>query len=238
MGHVAAGVVVGAEPKGLVSEYSLIYAARVSPRATALPPSERRVSIVRAALRLIAAQGTMPTTREIAEEAGIAEGTIFRAFDTKERLVEAVVGETFCPAPIAEQMRGIDLDQPLRERLVALVTVLQGRFTEIFGVMSALGLTAPPADVEEHRGCRPECGHIPVDEQDPTVDTAWGDRRGRLLAFVEPDADQLTCTPAELVKYLRLFTFSASHPDIAEGQILPPQTIVAVVLDGVTRKAS
>ena len=37
--------------------------------------------------------------------------------------------------------------------------------------------------------------------------------------------------------YLRLFTFSASHPDIAEGQILPPQTIVSVVLDGVTRKA-
>lgn len=238
MDHVAAGGVVGARPEGLVSEHSLIYATGVSPRASALPPPERRVSIVRAALRLIAAQGTMPTTREIAEEAGIAEGTIFRAFDTKERLVEAVVGETFCPAPISVQLRDIDLALPLRERLVALVTVLQGRFTEIFGVMTALGLTAPPADVEEHRGCRPDSGHVPVDEQDPSVDTAWGDRRGQLLAFVEPDADQLTCTPAELVKYLRLFTFSASHPDIAEGQILPPQTIVAVVLDGVSRKAS
>ena len=238
MDHVGAGVVVGAEPKGLVSEHSLIYSADVSPRASALSPPERRVSIVRAALRLIAAQGTMPTTREIAEEAGIAEGTVFRAFDTKERLVEAVVGETFCPAPISVQLRDIDLDQPLRDRLIALVTVLQVRFTEIFGVMTALGLTAPPADVEEHRGCRPDSGHVPVDEQDPSVETAWGDRRGRLLAFVEPDADQLTCTPAELVKYLRLFTFSASHPDIAEGQILPPQTIVAVILDGVTRKAS
>jgi AcrR family transcriptional regulator len=210
----------------------------MSPRASALPPAERRVSIVRAALRLIAAQGTMPTTREIAEEAGIAEGTVFRAFDTKERLVEAVVGETFCPAPISVQLRDIDLGQPLRDRLVALVTVLQVRFTEIFGVMTALGLTAPPPEFEEHRGCRPDSGHVPVGEQDPSVDTAWGDRRGRLLAFVEPDADELTCTPAELVKYLRLFTFSASHPDIAEGQILPPHTIVAVVLDGVTRKAS
>jgi len=209
----------------------------MSPRASALPPAERRVSIVRAALRLIAANGTMPTTREIAEEAKIAEGTIFRAFDTKERLVEAVVGETFCPAPMSMQMQAIDLDAPLRERLVALVTVLQGRFTEIFGVMSALGLTAPPSDLEEHRGCRLDTGHVPVEEQDPAVDTAWGDRRNRLLAFVEPDADQLSCSPAELVRYLRLFTFSASHPDIAEGQILPPQTIVAVVLDGVTRKA-
>lgn len=235
MGHVAAGVLSSA--RAVVSERSLIYAARVSPRAAALSPPERRVSIVRAALRLIADTGTMPTTREIAEEAGIAEGTVFRAFDTKERLVEAVVGETFCPAPISVQMRAIDLDLPLRERLVALVTVLQGRFTEIFGVMTALGLTAPPADFEEHRGCRPDTGHVPVDEQDPDHDTVWGDRGARILAFVEPDADQLTCTPAELVKYLRLFTFSASHPEIAEGQILPPQTIVAVVLDGVTRKA-
>ena len=235
MERVAGGVRL--VPKPVVSEYSLTYAAGMSPRAAALSPPERRVSIVRAALRLIAANGTMPTTREIAEEAGIAEGTVFRAFDTKERLVEAVVGETFCPAPMAVQMQEIDLALPLRERLVAVVTILQARFTEIFGVMSALGLTAPPADVEEHRGCRPDTGHLPVAEQNPSLDTAWRDRRNRLIGFVEPDADVLTCTPAELVKYLRLFTFSASHPDIAEGQILPPRTIVAVVLDGVTRKA-
>lgn len=238
MEHVAAGVPVLTGHNTLVSERSLIYAAVVSPRASALPPAERRVSIVRAALRLISANGTMPTTREIAEEAGIAEGTIFRAFDTKERLVEAVVGETFCPAAISLQMQAIDLEEPLRERLVALVAVLQGRFTEIFGVMSALGLTAPPSDREEHRGCRPDTGHVPVDQQDPADESAWRGSPGRLLAFVEPLADELTCTPAELVTYLRLFTFSASHPDIAEGQILPPETIVSVVLDGVTRKAS
>ena len=211
----------------------------MSPRASALPPAERRVSIVRAALRLIAANGTMPTTREIAEEAGIAEGTMFRAFDTKERLVEAVVGETFCPAPISVQMQAIDLEQPLRERLVALVAVLQGRFTEIFGVMSALGLTraagGPRGAPRVPAGHRPR----PRGRAGPGADeSAWRGSPGRLLAFVEPSADELTCTPAELVTYLRLFTFSASHPDIAEGQILPPQTIVSVVLDGVTRKAS
>ncbi len=237
MEPVSAGVTVEVGPEHVVSERSLIYASLMSPRASALPPSERRVSIVRAALRLIADHGTMPTTREVAEAAGIAEGTVFRAFDTKERLVEAVVGEAFCPAPVAERMRAIDMALPLHERLVAVVTVFQSRFTEIFGVMSALGLSAPPADFEEHRGCRPDTGHVPVDEQDHDVDSAWGDHPGRLLRFVEPDADQITCSPADLITYLRLFTFSASHPDITQGQILPPQTIVAVVLDGVTRKA-
>ena len=126
---------------------------------------------------------------------------------------------------------------PLRERLVELVAVLQQRFTEIFGVMSALGLTAPPADYEEHRGCRPGRGHVPVEEQDPATDTDCGDRGQRLVAFIEPDADQISCTPFELMNYLRLFTFSASHPDISGGAVLPPETIVAVVLDGVRTSA-
>ena len=175
----------------------------------------------------------MPTTREIADAAGVAEGTIFRAFDTKERLVEAVVDEAFCPAPIAVQLRAIDVTLPLRERLVAVVTVLQVRFSEIFGVMGALGLTAPPAHFEEHRGCRPDTGHVPLEEQDLAVDSDWGPAGSRLQGFVDPDADQLACTPAELVRYLRLLTFSASHPEIADGATLSPQTIVDLLLDGV-----
>ena len=196
------------------------------------------MTIVASALGLIADRGTMPTTREIAEEAGIAEGTIFRAFDTKERLVEAVVGQAFCPAPISVRLRAIDMELPLRDRLVALVGVLQHRFAEIFGVMTALGLSAPPADFEEHRGCRPDTGHVPVEEQDPDDRSDWGDSTDRLRPFVEPDADQLSCTVDELLQYLRLFTFSASHPGISRGQILSPETIVDVVLEGVRRPAT
>ena len=132
----------------------------------------------------------MPTTREIAEEAGIAEGTVFRAFDTKERLVEAVVGETFCPAPISVQMQAIDMALPLRERLVALVTVFQGRFTEIFGVMTRARSHRPAGRTrEEHRGCRPDTGHVPVEEQDPAAESAWHGSPADCSPFVEPDAD-------------------------------------------------
>lgn len=210
----------------------------MSPRAPALPPTERRVSIVRSALALIRERGTLPTTREIAEAAGVAEGTVFRAFDTKERLVEAVVEEAFCPAPVAVRLAAIDEGLPLRERLVALVTVLQERFSEIFGVMGALGLTAPPAGVEEHRGCRPDTGHVPLDEQDLSHDNDCGPPGMRMQAFVEPFADQLTCSPADLVRYLRLLTFSASHPEISAGPILRPRAIVDLLLDGTLTPAA
>jgi hypothetical protein len=101
--------------------------------------------------------------------------------------------------------------------------------------MTALGLSAPPADFEEHRGCRPDSGHVPVEEQDPGDRSEWGDNTDRLRQFVEPDADQLSCSADELMQYLRLFTFSASHPGISRDQILSPETIVDVVLDGVRR---
>ena len=62
------------------------------------------------------------------------------------------------------------------------------------------------------------------------------------MELVSDLADQITCTPAELVTYLRLFTFSASHDEISDGNVLSPETIVDVVLTGVatrpTRKAS
>ena len=53
-------------------------------RAAALPADERRSMIVAAALPLLLEHGEMVKTRDIAAAAGIAEGTIFRVFATKD----------------------------------------------------------------------------------------------------------------------------------------------------------
>ena len=62
-----------------------------SRRAEALPADERRAMIVEAMLPLLLEHGEMVTTRQIAEAAGIAEGTIFRVFADKDELIAAVV---------------------------------------------------------------------------------------------------------------------------------------------------
>ncbi len=61
-------------------------AAHKSRRAESLPPDERRAMIIEAMLPLLLEHGEMVTTRQIAEAAGIAEGTIFRVFADKDEL--------------------------------------------------------------------------------------------------------------------------------------------------------
>ena len=62
-----------------------------STRARPMPVDERRAAIARATLPLIAAHGHEVTTRQIADAAGVAEGTLFRVFDDKEAMIDAAV---------------------------------------------------------------------------------------------------------------------------------------------------
>ena len=64
----------------------------VSPRATSMSPDERRKAIVTALVPLLVERGGEVTTREIAQAAGIAEGTIFRVFPDKKSLLLAAAG--------------------------------------------------------------------------------------------------------------------------------------------------
>src|SRR4051795_13422645 len=91
--------------------------APVSGRAAALPPEERREALIAATLPLVLEHGTEVSTRLIAEAAGVAEGTIFRVFPTKEELIQAVVASAFDTAPLVEALGQLDRQLPLADRL-------------------------------------------------------------------------------------------------------------------------
>lgn len=190
----------------------------MTPRAAPMSAEDRRSAIVEATLPLLLEHGRTVTTRQIADAAGVAEGTIFRVFESKDDLVLAAVEQGTDIEPFLDDLASIDARLDLRGRLLEVVTRLQARFTGIFALMTAMGMVGPP---RAHR-------HL-----------ADGRHRAEeiMVALVAPDADRLTCSPEQLVHLLRLLTFSGSHPHISDGRRLTPEQIVGVVLDGVLAPA-
>ena len=78
-----------------------------------MSPEERRDKLIDATLNLLREHGRAVTTRQIAEAAGVAEGTIFRVVESKEELVELAITRAFEPGALAERIVEIDPDQPL-----------------------------------------------------------------------------------------------------------------------------
>ena len=180
-----------------------------------MAPDDRKRAIVEAALPLIREFGKDTTTKQIAEAAGIAEGTIFRVFASKEELFREAMAVAFDPEQFIAELETVDGDLPLRERLVALTTLLQRRFVEIFALMTALAIPRPP---DKHRGG-------PAEE--------WRDRGNALMvALLEPDRDRFRVPLPDVIHVLRLLTFSGSHPHITDQNLLTPDQIVDVILYG------
>ena len=198
------------------SECALIYSGEMSvrsERARRMPPAERREALIDATLPLVLWHGPGVTTRQIAEAADVAEGTIFRVFAGKEALIRAVTERAFDPAPALAEIAAIERALPLRDRLVRLVEILQSRLDTVFTLIHALGMKGPPPE-----GQRPRL----VNEQ----------FREAIVELVGDDRTQLRVPTVELATALRMLVFSSTHPMINDGNPLTAGQIVGILLDG------
>ncbi|MBI5088881.1 MAG: TetR/AcrR family transcriptional regulator [Actinobacteria bacterium] len=184
-------------------------ATKTTKRAKALPPDERRAAIVAAALPLMLQHGVGVSTRQIAEAACIAEGTIFRVFPDKEALVAAVVASAFDPAPVEQALEAIDRTLPFADQLTQAVVIMQRRMRDIWNITAAVGVTSAP---------RP------------------GTRAAEfaaLTAICERHRAQLSRPPKMVAQTLRGLTLALTHPALAPDQPVSPAQIVSLLLDGV-----
>jgi AcrR family transcriptional regulator len=116
----------------------------VRKRARPMSPDERRAHILDAVIPLLQANGRDVSTRDIAEAAGVAEGTLFRAFGDKDSIISAAIEKFFDPEPFRNALRGIDPDDATDDKIHQVVEILRGRFEGVIGFMSALRQDGPP----------------------------------------------------------------------------------------------
>ncbi|MFC8799118.1 TetR/AcrR family transcriptional regulator [Promicromonospora sp. NPDC057138] len=127
-------------------------------RAAPMAPDDRKAAIVDSVLPLVAERGNDVTSRELAQAAGVAEGTLFRAFGDKTALVGAVAAEGLQraaqPEEILEELTGIDTSLPLERRLELVIELGRARTADVMRWMTVLRQLhggMPPSDDEATR---------------------------------------------------------------------------------------
>lgn len=199
---------------------------RVSPRATPLPPDERRHAIIAAAIPLIRERGFAASTADVARAAGIAEGTLFRVFPTKYDLVHAVIGTLTDPADDIAALDAVDRSLPLEQRLRFVIDQWGTRIAEVSVVMAAL--FASGGQHLDRDGLGDHRRHA---DQSAQLNEA-------VTRLLEPDRARLRVPPDRAAAFIRSAIFSARHPMLHQGPTLTTDDLVALLLHGISTEGS
>ncbi|GIG55455.1 TetR family transcriptional regulator [Demequina activiva] len=182
-----------------------------------MAPEERRAMIVSASIPLIREHGAEVTTRQIAQAAGIAEGTVFRAFADKDALIDAAVEAIMDPSEVLAALAEIDPGATLESKVQQVVTLLHQRVLGVVTFMGALG----PRDHARHRDS--------MSHRRPPLSEA----SGVVADLLEPHRDQLRIPVATAVDYLRVVVFGVSMPFLRAETDTDPVALADVILRGI-----
>jgi AcrR family transcriptional regulator len=187
-------------------------------RVQALSPDDRRAALIQATIPLLVEHGPSVTTRQIADAAGVAEGTIFGVFPDKASLIRAAIIEVFRPEPVVSVVDSLHFIESLRDRMETIAELLMA------GVATRRPLIMA---IRSFAGER--------DRVDPDFMTEMD--RGRreivdaITRAIEPDRGLLRRSPAEVAQQL-LFSIFATAGPFTRDQPMDAKELVSLLLDG------
>ena len=184
-----------------------------------MPPEERRASLIEATLPLLLEHGPALTTKQVAEAAGVAEGTIFRAFPSLPDLIDATTREAMSATRLNRELDELDLGNTLEAKVAATLDLFTNRFARMRTLLMA-------AHAREHHsaGCMRDELAARREELD-----AW------LTARFDEHADELTTSPETLVTYLR--TLADGHALAMPPSPLTTADLARLALDGARKES-
>jgi AcrR family transcriptional regulator len=190
---------------------------------------DRRQAILAVLIPLLVDRGGEVTTKEIAQAAGIAEGTIFGVFADKRSLFLAAAEEAMNPAG-GEQAFDAALAgvTDLREGVRVVTERVLERMRLTMSVMMAVRPQLIAAFHEEKAaGRKPQMGPPAF------VLKAQNDLHARLTRLFEPHAADLRVDPGTAAVALRSLIFGAHRPELGMSPALTADQIADVLLGGV-----
>ncbi|HJQ75675.1 MAG TPA: TetR/AcrR family transcriptional regulator [Acidimicrobiia bacterium] len=193
-------------------------------RAEPLAPEDRRQAIVEAVIPLLE-RGEHLTTAQIAEAAGIAEGTIFRVFPDKPTLLYEAITRCFDPAPALEQLANIEPALPLEIRLRKAAAIIVQRSERIHALTPILRSLPEPAETTH------EDVHKAIVEANSMI--TWA-----LTRIFRDDSDRLAIEPARAAAAFRGLLFAVSFPFSAPDELITADEAIQILLVGVCRESA
>lgn len=183
-------------------------------RARPLSLEDRQAMIIESTMPLLVEHGPELTSKQIAEAAGVAEGTIFRAFGDKETLIEATIEKFLDPEPLRRELRAIPVDLDLDDKMLRIVELMRKRFSEVFRVMAAIRKPHVP-----HHDSRRIFGEI-------------------ISEVLSPHLAELTWSPERCGQVVRLVTFASSLKPFNAGVEFDSRELTTILLYGLVGTSS
>ncbi len=104
-------------------------------RAPSMAPQDRRTQLIDAAIPLLSRHGSAVTTAQVADAAGVAEGTIFRLFADKNSFLDAVLEHALDAEDVQSSLGCIDTRLSARARVVRAADAIRMHFERALPVM-------------------------------------------------------------------------------------------------------